>query len=410
MATPAVSAGFLDARTPAPPTPPAPPSSGFRQKVLLHAAAVAGRAAGRAHRERRLSATAVAALDEAGFARHFVPHRWGGREGSFSDVLTAAATVAQGCTSAAWCAVLWAAHGRFASFLPHAAQAEIWGTSPDARIAAALASTGSARAAGDGWVLEGEWSPVSGVDHADWVLLAARMDEALAASRTGLFAVPRGAVEVRDTWNSAGMRGTGSHTVVVRDTFVPEHGVVDLHRVLAGEGPAGGARCRTAPAHLAGGLMFAAPALGAARAALKDWTAWAVRDGEGGARPLNSPGIPELLAQASADIDAVELLFNQAAERADTADVDSALVALNRRDAAVGAARLAGAVDSLLQPGAARSGEVDGALQQRRRDVLTIASHGALRLGPAATAYALALTPQDAADPEAGAERERTAR
>ncbi|MER7775494.1 acyl-CoA dehydrogenase family protein [Streptomyces sp. NPDC096191] len=365
-----------------------PDPSGFARQPLLHVAAVAGRDAPEAERTLRLSAATVAALDGAGFARHFVPRRWGGREGTFSAVVAAAATLAEGCTSAAWCAVLWAAHGRFASFLSDAAQEEIWASSPDTRIAAALAPAASrARAVEGGWVLEGEWAPVSGIRHAQWVLLAASTHDA-GPSRTGLFAVPGSAVTVRDTWNSTGLRGTGSHTVMLRDLFVPEHRAVGLDSVLAGEDAASRARCHTAPAHLAGGLMFAAPALGAARAVRDSWTAWAARRGAGDVRPLDQPGMPERLSRASVEIDSAALLLRQAAGHADTADVDDALVAANRRDAAFGAKGLSDAVDRLFRAGGAHLSDADSALQRRWRDVLTIASHAVLRPETAAAAYA----------------------
>ncbi|MFL9652754.1 acyl-CoA dehydrogenase family protein [Streptomyces sp. PB17] len=401
---------------PAPTVPPpaaelrAPDPAGFARQALLHAAAVAGRDAPEADSARRLSAATVAALDGAGFARHFVPRRWGGREGTFSDVVTAAAAVAEGCTSAAWCAALWAAHGRFASFLPGAAQEEIWASSPDTRIAAALAPAVSrARAVEGGWDLEGDWAPVSGIRHADWVLLAAPTHGA-GPSRTVLFAVPAASVTVRDTWNSTGLRGTGSHTVTVRDLFVPEHRAVGLDPVLAGEGPASRARCHTAPAHLAGGLMFAAPALGAARAVRDSWTAWAARRGAGALRPLDQPGMPERLSRASVDIDSAELLLRQAAGRADTEDPDGALVAANRRDAAFGADRLSDAVDRLFRAGGAHMGDADSALQRRWRDVLTIASHAVLRPEPAAAAYARSVGDPGAEDTAGAPESARARR
>ncbi|MET7815842.1 acyl-CoA dehydrogenase family protein [Streptomyces sp. NPDC005395] len=396
MSAPTVPPSAAELRTPDP--------SGFARQALLHAAAAAGRDAPEADSARCLSAATVAALDDAGFARHFVPRRWGGRQGTFSEVVPAAAAIADGCTSAAWCAVLWAAHGRLASFLPGAAQQEIWAPSPDTRIAAALAPAASrARAVQGGWSLEGEWAPVSGVRHAQWVLLASPTHDA-GPSQTRLFAVPGESVTVRDTWNSTGLRGTGSHTVTLRDMFVPEHRAVGLDTVLAGEDAASSARCHTAPAHLAGGLMFAAPALGAARAVRDSWTAWAAQRGAGDLRPLDHPGMPERLSRASVDIDSAELLLRRAAGRADTADVDGALVAANRRDAAFSADRLSDAVDRLFRAGGTHVSDADGALQRRWRDVLTIASHAALRPETAAVVYAHSVGEPRAEDAGGGPE------
>lgn len=149
------------------------------EDAVLRAAWVAGRAARAADRDRRLAPEVVTALKEAGAARHFVPRRWGGREGGFADLITATALIARQCPSAAWCGMLWAAHGRYAARLPEEGQRELWGKGPDTLIAAALAPpAGAARPVPGGWLLDGRWDCVSGVDFSHGVLLAAPVDDA----------------------------------------------------------------------------------------------------------------------------------------------------------------------------------------------------------------------------------------
>ncbi|MGW8948772.1 acyl-CoA dehydrogenase family protein [Streptomyces sp. NPDC055709] len=406
-------------------------SSALRPDAVRRAADAALRDARSARRDRRLTDATADALVTAGFARHFVPRRWGGGEGTFGDVLRASATVGESCASAAWCAVLWAAHGRFAAFLPEEGQKEIWGAGPDVRIAAAVVPPAghAARVAG-GWLLHGEWGLASGVDHADWVLLAAPEYDAPAAAENDapaapeydasaaaqndapgvpdndaaggpergapagparVFAVPRSAVAVHDTWNSAGLRGTGSNTVVLEATVVPDSRSAPLSALLAGDRREGASRCYAAPAHLAGGLMFCGPALGAARRALAAWSDWARTAAPGGTRPLDGPSAQERLARSAAEIDAVELMLSEAAGRADTGALTPEAVARNRRDAAVAADWLATAVDRLFRTGGAHLRDADGDLHRYWADVLTVASHGALRLEPAAEAYARSL-------------------
>jgi alkylation response protein AidB-like acyl-CoA dehydrogenase len=351
-----------------------------------------------AQRERRLTAGTVAALGASGFVRHFVPQRWGGDEGTFGSVFRAAAAVGEGCASAAWCAVLWAAHGRFAALLPEQGQKDIWSEGPDVRIAAALMPpSGSASRVQGGWLLRGEWDLASGVDHAHWVLLAA--PEADGPGRAArVFAVPRGLVTVRDTWNATGLRATGSNTVVLGATVVPDGHSVPLAALLAGDGTDGLPRCHAAPAHLAGGLMFCAPAVGAARRALAVWTRWAQAAVPGGARPLDRPSVQERLARSAAEIEAAELMLRTAAERADSEPIVTEVTAANRRDAAVAADWLATAVDRLFRTGGAHLRDTEGELHRHWSDVLTIASHGALRLEPAAEAFARSLDDGGASD------------
>ncbi|MDH2387384.1 acyl-CoA dehydrogenase family protein [Streptomyces sp. HNM0663] len=371
-------------------TPPGP-FEGPGSHAIRRATKTAGRNAHKAQRERRLADDTIIALTNAGFARHFVPQRWGGAEGTFTEVFRAAVDVGEGCASAAWCAVLWAAHGRFAAQLPEEGQKELWGEVPDVRIAASLMPpSGSATRVSGGWTLQGEWDLASGVDHAHWVLLAApETDEPGRPVR--VFAVPRSLVTVRDTWNATGLRATGSNTVVLAATVVPDGRSVPLATLLAGGGAQGLPRCHAAPAHLVGGLMFCAPAVGAARRALAIWNRWARTATPGGVRPLDHGAVQERLARSAAEIEAAELMLRTAAERADAGAITEAATAANRRDAALAVDWLATAVDRLFRTGGAHLRDVQGELHRHWSDVLTAASHGALRLEPAAEAYARSL-------------------
>ncbi|MGW1210974.1 acyl-CoA dehydrogenase family protein [Streptomyces sp. NPDC002499] len=349
-----------------------------------------------ADQEGQLTGEVVTALTSAGLARHFVPRRWGGTEGSFLGALEDVAAVGEACTSAAWVAMLWAAHGRFAALLPEGGQREVWGGSPDIRIAAALVPpAGRAEPADGGWRVTGSWACVSGVEHAEWVLVAA--PEAY-GDGVRVCAVPGDAVDVEDTWDATGLRGTGSHTAVVRDVFVPHRRTFPLAELMRGSDAPEAARCHRVPAHLPGGLLFCAPALGAARRAVAVWSQWAAAKGPGGRPHHDSPAVREMLAVASAQVDAAGLLLERAARRADTAPVTEALVVGNRRDAAVAARMLADAVDRLFRTGGAHIRDGSGELTRLWRDVHTVASHGVLRLEPVADAYASAVLGADAAE------------
>ncbi|NUR66702.1 MAG: oxidoreductase [Streptomyces sp.] len=350
------------------------------------ATATAAEHAQAADREGRLAPEVVAALASTGLARHFVPRQWGGTEGTFTTLLHEVAEVGEACTSAAWVALLWAAHGRYAALLPEEGQRSIWGDSPDVRMSAALMPpAGRAEPAPGGWRLTGTWGCVSGVDSAEWVLAAAPG----ADGETRVFAVPGAAVDVLDTWDATGLRGTGSHTAVVQDAFVPHELTFPFAELMRGGTAPGMPRCHTAPAQLAGGLLFCAPALGAARRALAVWSAWAAAKTPGSGRPPHdSAAVRETLAVTSAHIDAAGLLLERAARRADSDPVTPALVTGNQRDAAVAVGLLADAVDRLFRTGGSPLRAGSGELTRLWRDVHTVASHGVLRLEPVAAAYA----------------------
>ncbi|MEU9393490.1 oxidoreductase [Streptomyces sp. NPDC048324] len=414
--------------------PPARPtaSRGSPSDSLERAVVAAASRATAADLDRCLDPEVVDALTRAGFGRHFVPRRWGGDEGTFGELLTRAAAVGEACASAAWCAALYAAHGRFAAYLPYEGQRDLWAASPDVRIAAGIMPpTGTAVRGDAGWRLRGQWSCVSGVGSADWVLLAAvAQDQGPAAHATDgagaevdvrgdlsgaltagrrrvgqdrsgdrpavrVFAVPTADVRVLDSWHATGLRGTGSHTVAASEVLVPDRRSFPLAALLAGAPGDGRARCHAVPAMLGGGLIFAAAGLGAARHALAAWTRWAVRpSGPEGVAPLPADGAARAaLARSSAETEAARLLLEAAAGRGDEVDPADAravatAVALNRRDTAVAMDLLVGAVERLFRTGGVHAREDDGELQRCWRDLHTIAAHGVLRLGPAADAYA----------------------
>ncbi|MFI9253629.1 acyl-CoA dehydrogenase family protein [Streptomyces sp. NPDC053069] len=369
----------------------------------------------------RLDLDVVVELARAGFNRHFVPAEHGGTEGSFTDLVQAAAHVGEGCTSAAWVATLFAAHGRIASYLPERARRDLWGTSPDTRIAAGVAPPGPhAVTVPGGWLLSGEWPSVSGVDFADWVLLAALAEGAGGVGSGGagfagegsdgvgsgaagadgagsggevptLFLVPIEDCQVLDTWNPLGMRGTGSNTVRLDGVFVPGHRAVPRARLLVPR-EQGAARCHSVPYPLVAALMFAAPVLGAARGALTEWTRAAVdRTGPDGGRAGSTPALSTALARSSAGLRAAELLLDSAARRADAARIEPLAVAETARDVVAAVEMCAAAVDRLFRTTGSRGQSQQDPVLRRWRDIQSASTHAMLRFDASAQSYAQAV-------------------
>ncbi|MFJ1751571.1 ScbA/BarX family gamma-butyrolactone biosynthesis protein [Kitasatospora sp. NPDC088134] len=324
-----------------------------------------------AHARRRLSAPVADALVRAGFARHFVPAWYGGAAGSFADLLRASVEVAEGCPSAGWCGALYAAHGRLAGYLPGRAGQELWGSGPDAVIAAAVTPPRvDAEPVRGGWRLTGAWRPASGVDHAEWILLSARTDPADGPGGR-LFAVPLADCAIEDTWQAPGMCGTGSNTVHLDRVPVPAHRTVRRADLLGWYGPPGAARCHRVPYPLVAALIFAGPVLGAARAAVACLRDPDLRPAVGAAECART--------HALGDLGLAARLLADAARRADGPDAGRAsTVVENARDSALAARLCVTAVDRLLPidaPGAA----AEDRLRRLVADVRTAAGHAMLR-------------------------------
>ncbi|MGW8766260.1 acyl-CoA dehydrogenase family protein [Streptomyces sp. NPDC055815] len=379
-----------------------------------HLRAAAARHAEEAERTGRLHPEVVGAMTAVGLARHFVPHRWGGTAGGFVELLDTVAGAGAACASTAWCAVLLAAHGRLAAHLPLEGQREVWGDSPDVRVAAAIVPpAGRLVRAPGGWNLSGEWAFASGIEHADWVLLASLDHSGGGAPAYRVLAVPRAEVGIRETWDAVGLRATGSHSVTVDGVYVPEHRSFLREALVAGVADADAAPCHRVPYQLVAALLFALPALGAARGALDAWTGLVGSRRLPGGRPLaDDPTVQQTLARCSAEIEAARLLLETAATRADGRGVGGAVfggrdaggsafderdpalaAALNQRDVALAVDLLTGAVERLMRTGGARGLHAGGGLERAWRDIHAIAAHAALQPAPAAAAYAATVFP-----------------
>ncbi|MGO9384908.1 MAG: acyl-CoA dehydrogenase [Mycobacterium sp.] len=218
-----------------------------------------------AERLRRLPAATVSEFKQTELFRLLLPARFGGVQASFPELLQPVRLMAHGCASSAWTLGFYALHNWMLSLFDPRAQEEVFSSGP-VLAPAPLAPTGRGVPADGGVRLTGRWSWATGALDADWVIVGALIER-----RDGidpaLVVVPAGEVEVADTWHTAGMRGTGSHDVIITDAFIPEHRIVAVADIYAGTAP--GARAHNAPTYRwpmvpALALVASMPVLGAA--------------------------------------------------------------------------------------------------------------------------------------------------
>ncbi|MGD1208853.1 acyl-CoA dehydrogenase [Mycobacterium seoulense] len=218
-----------------------------------------------AERLRRLPAATVSEFRQTDLFRLLLPARFGGIQASFPELLEPIRRMAHGCASSAWTLGFYALHNWMLSLFDMRAQEEVFASGP-VLAPAPLAPTGRGAPADGGVRLTGRWSWATGAMDADWVMVGAlverpdRIDPVLAL-------VPADQVEVADTWHTAGMRGTGSHDVIVTDVLVPDHRMVSVADIYAGTAP--GAQAHDAPTYRwpmvpALALVASMPVLGAA--------------------------------------------------------------------------------------------------------------------------------------------------
>ena len=99
---------------------------------------------------------------------------------------------------------------------------------PHAIIASSTAAVGRAEEVEGGYRIDGQWQFASGVHNASIFGATVRVwrDGQEASSQNRYALLPLGEFEILDTWHTSGMRGSGSHDVVIRDRFVPEERLI----------------------------------------------------------------------------------------------------------------------------------------------------------------------------------------
>jgi alkylation response protein AidB-like acyl-CoA dehydrogenase len=189
-------------------------------------------------RERRIAQESIDALAEVGAFKVTVPRRFGGYELTIRDKLEVSAAVAESCGSTGWVVALMNVCSWGAGLLCDRAQQDIWGADPDARIAGVLNPSSDVRRVDGGYVLSGKWPWASGSLHAQWALLGMMVvDEEGQTVDQALAFVPMDEMTVEDTWFVAGMKGTGSNTIVAEEVFVPEHRLYSVPKAIDNEYP-----------------------------------------------------------------------------------------------------------------------------------------------------------------------------
>jgi len=194
--------------------------------------------AARVEHDRRLVDENVEALERLGFFKLAVPKRWGGHGASPATWLKVAAELAKGCTSTAWVQVIIGGSSWIASLLDDRGQEEIFAAGA-ARICGVITPSAQSRRVNGGYIVSGRWSFASGCLHSTWAALALPLtDHGGKVIGEGLAFVPLTELSIEETWFMAGMRGTGSNTLVGSEIFVPDYRILSLAACVAGDYPA----------------------------------------------------------------------------------------------------------------------------------------------------------------------------
>lgn len=185
---------------------------------------------------RRLADASLRALAEAGTFKVTVPRRYGGYQMTIREKLEVSATVAESCGSSGWVVALINVCNWMACTLPRQGQDDIFGTNPDARVAGVLNPSSEVRRVDGGYRVSGQWPWASGSWHADWALVGIVVpDENGEPVDQALAFIPMSELSIKETWFVAGMKGTGSNTIIAENVFVPEHRLHSVPQAIDNE-------------------------------------------------------------------------------------------------------------------------------------------------------------------------------
>jgi alkylation response protein AidB-like acyl-CoA dehydrogenase len=175
---------------------------------------------------RRLPDDLARDLAQAGCFRISLPEAYGGLDLTPMQAMEVFEALAQADASVAWCVWNGNTHWTAAQLAP--ATARTIHADADVITANSTRPSGTARAVDGGYQVSGRWSLVSGCELAAWMVLLCVVHDGATprltpagAPEIRFMVLSRAACEIVDTWTVGGLRGTGSHDVVVRDAFVP---------------------------------------------------------------------------------------------------------------------------------------------------------------------------------------------
>ena len=181
--------------------------------------------------ERQLTPELAARMAKHRLFSLYAPRELGGPE---LDPLTAfrvVEAISRADGSAGWCVFNGTAITAAASRLTRQAARELFGDPPDLLGSGSARPEGTATLADGGYIINGRWNYLSGIDHSTTLFLNCRLlnpdgsphlnDDGSRATRIAVVPVASGTVI--DNWTTMGMRGTASNDCEYRNVFVPSH-------------------------------------------------------------------------------------------------------------------------------------------------------------------------------------------
>jgi indole-3-acetate monooxygenase len=332
---------------------------------------------------RRLAPEIVQRLVDIGLCRLVLPQSLGGFEAPPMVFAGTLEELARAEASVAW--IVWnnALPCFSARFLSDAPRNELFG---DARrlFANSTRPSGKAVVVDGGFRVSGRWSLVSGCELADWIPVMSVVTKdgqshmlGPGVAETRMAYIPKGSYTILDTWYVGGLRGTGSHDIVVDDVFVPAEKTMsmldpDRLNLPISRVPFG--------ATMSAGC--AAICLGLAQTALDTLVELASTKTQVDPTPglRDRPSVQALVATAAAEIDGARLLLHSALDEVWTNCEQGTPVTPKQRacvwrSAILAAVKSKSMVTAIYEAAGTSALYVDCPIERIHRDIYAVTQH-----------------------------------
>jgi alkylation response protein AidB-like acyl-CoA dehydrogenase len=350
--------------------------------------------AGDADRDGEFLPEAIRQLREAGFFRILQPARFGGYGMAPSTLWSVTRQLGRGCGSTAFIISQLAVHGWIVGMFDASAQGEVFGGDGDAivsNLSVGVRRQMKGTMTDDGYVVSGVWEFASGIDFADWVIVAVRVPNADGNMEERIVLVPQREFAVeQDSWTMVGARATGSKRVTLSDAFVPLYRTVAWVDVESGAYP--GLEVNDGPLYqrTCGGsllvLSSAAPVVAVASAMIDHFIEEATR------RKSNQQWLTIELGRSASQIHMAHALLLHDADEVYEAGVNKRDLSLetqarHRADAAIIARTALAAADSLVRALGGSIFRAGHPIERLFRDIHSVATHYRVQPEPACELY-----------------------
>ncbi|WEO99678.1 acyl-CoA dehydrogenase family protein [Streptomyces sp. FXJ1.172] len=258
--------------------------------------------------KRHIPRDVVAEFKQAGIYRASTPKQFGGDALPPAEFLRLIERISVVDGSAGWVASFGSSLIYLAA-LPRDTQAELYADGPDVVFAGGLFPVQAAERVGNGYRFSGRWKFASGCNGADILGVGIKGGEQKAGRPLTALLRPD-QVEIAENWDVIGLRGTGSHDLVVHEAVVPEEWTF----VRGGE-PTVDEPLYRYPSVPYAAQVLAVVGLGVARAALDHVIAQGGRSGYTGApKPAERATYRIAVGQAEAQLRSARAFFYEITE------------------------------------------------------------------------------------------------